>query len=575
MNRKNCALPIWSIFYVSLSLVLIPEAFAQVQSQPKELSKITSPEVFKEGTESSPISIDKLAKIKEWGTNSLRRLDILLKDVKESDPAAVSRYLDTLRDIVSASSPKQDELFIRFILNRALKISEILRDESSLVSIELPILEQRFLKRSIEFAIKYGVYDQGFTGKGAQAGQSPELPYTEFGLEYSKLLMYLNRSVSDASASYTLVRLALGSLQWDLYRNQNDRQKNAPAIQTIYNAIVDLPETSPKISDTELILQTKKMLRAYNEALSVFAQNIENQPAKNNKKQSSTPQKDLERKLILDLKKAAAEGPQGFRTPGPTTTFGAGAYIKQDVEGDPVEYYVAFSYSGKQGEDSRFRMFKFKTEVRQVEDLDGKKKLLPTEIVLEPVTFESESSETIYVYLGAPKVIYTSNIDLGVNHRVSSYLFTFGANVNRDPRFVDFKQVEIIASVYLEVLGAAFAKFNKLALEGQLPSTSLADLEGSNKVTPSWIGFGGDVSMPYAIGSKVLFYVTGGAQMAMYSKDGMFGNFAFEATLVLGAKTELKFQRNSFYEQFFSGGTDETGYTKKSHVIRLQIRRAL
>lgn len=84
-------------------------------------------------------------------------------------------------------------------------------------------------------------------------------PFKDFGVEYFNFLTNLNNSIFDASAQYNIQRTALEFLQWDLYRDLNNKSF-APQIVKINNNLKFFPVR--KMRDTEsiaLIRQMKKV----------------------------------------------------------------------------------------------------------------------------------------------------------------------------------------------------------------------------------------------------------------------------------------------------------------------------
>ena len=115
------------------------------------------------------------------------------------------------------------------------------------------------LKESIELAIKYYKNDFSFLTNQAQSDES--VSFSRFGINYSQFLYRYTKLVVDASAQYQLMRMTLGFLQWDLYRDQNNNLY-APIIMTINHELSNSPKDLD-VSDQEYLKKVRNMKRTY------------------------------------------------------------------------------------------------------------------------------------------------------------------------------------------------------------------------------------------------------------------------------------------------------------------------
>ena len=222
---------------------------------------ITAPTEFDEGTETK--LPDQLTReLIPWATNSKLELEELLDFIKTQNFLDQKRTLiQGIRDTVLASAPKRTELLMRYVLNRGLKVVDILEQEAD--SSVAGVLDQqvRVLKQSVQMALKY--YENDLAYLNSQSKKDlVNLPFAQFGMEYAVFLMELNKSVLDASAQYEIGITALGLLQWDLYRD-SARQAYAPAIMRIQAFLKMMPEKAGTndIATVQRIRQIKKKVQ--------------------------------------------------------------------------------------------------------------------------------------------------------------------------------------------------------------------------------------------------------------------------------------------------------------------------
>jgi len=233
--------------------------------------EITPPPGFDEGTETK-LTPEQVAEILPWTLNSQNLLKDLLSRV-ENLPYSQAR-VELIRGIQEASTksfPKRSELLMRFALNRALKIASEIEKEASLATPGVVDQEVRILKFSAELAINYYPNDiEYLNGKPTQGTDPVSLPYAQFGVQYAQTLMSVTESILDASAQYKIGIIALGLLQWDLYRDMN-KVHYATAIQKIYTFLKNAPQAAAP-QDALTVKQYMPQLRkVYAEAVNELA----------------------------------------------------------------------------------------------------------------------------------------------------------------------------------------------------------------------------------------------------------------------------------------------------------------
>lgn len=228
------------------SLSLNSLSFAQEMNIPV----VSSPSALQEGTQRE-LTAEQIAELLPWAKDSKIFLNDLLDQVHTLPmDQKIERLIDGIKQVVLESAPKHSELIMRYALNRALVVNDILSQEMQDGVVGTADAKFRVLNLSINLAIKYHDSDL------ANLTNRTTLPYAAFGLEYFNFLHELNKSIFDASAQYNIERTALEFLQWDLYRDINNTSY-APQILKINNALKIFPVK--KMSDANSINYIRQM----------------------------------------------------------------------------------------------------------------------------------------------------------------------------------------------------------------------------------------------------------------------------------------------------------------------------
>jgi hypothetical protein len=211
---------------------------------------IQKPAVLDEGTQRE-LSAAQIAELLPWAKDSKSFLLDLVENVQSLQTTdRVERLLDGIKTSVIESAPKNSELLMRYALNRAVVINEILGREMDPAAAGTIDAKSRVLIASINMALKY--YDADM----ATLSKKTASPFAAFGIEYYSFLSELNKSIFDASAQYNIQRTSLEWLQWDLYRDLNNASF-APQIVKINNALKIFP--TKKISDAQSLDYIRQM----------------------------------------------------------------------------------------------------------------------------------------------------------------------------------------------------------------------------------------------------------------------------------------------------------------------------
>ncbi len=166
----------------------------------------------------------------------------------------LERLIEGTKQIVAESAPKHSELLMRYSLNRAIVIAQILDRELDSAAVGSIDAKSRVLTESLKMSLKY--YESDMRTLSSKAAT----PFAQFGIEYFQFLTELNKSIFDASAQYNLQRIAFEFLQWDLYRDLNNTTY-APQIIKINNALKIFPQKSmPDSHAINYIRQMRKTI---------------------------------------------------------------------------------------------------------------------------------------------------------------------------------------------------------------------------------------------------------------------------------------------------------------------------
>ena len=206
------------------------------------LPPVAPPLALQEGTETQ-LTPSQIQEILPWAKNTkatLEELLFMIEGLGKSEKEA--RLVAGIQSGVMESAPKSAEIFMRFVLNRALKVREALMTEGNPSDIGASDMRIRLLESSVRLALEYYQTDMDYL---MQSTEKPvDQDFAAFGARYAQFLSDLNKSFFDASACYQIERLKLGFLQWDLARD-TDAKKYAVDIVRINNQLKILPEQSP------------------------------------------------------------------------------------------------------------------------------------------------------------------------------------------------------------------------------------------------------------------------------------------------------------------------------------------
>jgi hypothetical protein len=235
---------------MSVVLVFVMSILSVVHGEDILLPIISKPAVLNEGTQVA-LTDAQIAELLPWVNKSKIKLNELLVRAEEfSSEERINFLLEGIQLTVNESSSSYSELLMKFTLNRAVVVNQILNDEIDPGSVGLADVRLRVLTTSIKMAIEYVDSDI------ATLSGKEKVNYGMFGKYYFNFLNELNKSIYDTSAQYDIQRSALEWLQWDLYRDLNNA-KYGPAIIKINKSLKEFPESG--VSDQEAISKIRLM----------------------------------------------------------------------------------------------------------------------------------------------------------------------------------------------------------------------------------------------------------------------------------------------------------------------------
>jgi hypothetical protein len=184
-----------------------------------------------------------------WATTSESMLKDLLENAQTmSIPQQKEALAQGILSVVGTSAPKNTELLMRYVLNRALKISSELQQDMTIPDEDGIEDQVTVLKSSIELALNYYQSDLKIL-KGAAI---KNVPRARFGIANAELFMGLDRSLfASGKAQYNIAGMALGLLEWDLYSDEN-QAAYAPIIMKIYSLFKRIPQSIDHYSAADL-----------------------------------------------------------------------------------------------------------------------------------------------------------------------------------------------------------------------------------------------------------------------------------------------------------------------------------
>jgi hypothetical protein len=173
----------------------------------------------REGT-TTLLSPSEIADLKQWIDNAKNDLLLLQDDVRRSN--LEKRRSDIVREfemIINRSSRKENELLMRYSLNRALEINELVGNDPAPSELQTLVA---FLDETIELSKTLYTDDQKYIAAIGR-GDTPQLqtPMTVFAYQYAQNILQFSRTFLRPQLEYEITFKALGWLANDLNSPRN------------------------------------------------------------------------------------------------------------------------------------------------------------------------------------------------------------------------------------------------------------------------------------------------------------------------------------------------------------------
>ena len=242
---------------IILLLLSLTVGFAHAASKEREGTKVE-------------LSAAEVADLKFWVDNARTSLQYLSDQVKylslEEKRSAIKREFER---IVGQSARKENELYVRYVLNRALDIDEKILFNSQVnpnpTSLELEMTVALFMK-SIQMVLTLYTDDKAYleaVGQGAAPKQEKHMAV--FGLEYAELLINDAKTLLNPTLEYLVTRTALGYLANDLNSSRNlDRALFANEVVRLQQ-LLSVFGPYPPFEDQKIIQSIRRFKFEYRE----------------------------------------------------------------------------------------------------------------------------------------------------------------------------------------------------------------------------------------------------------------------------------------------------------------------
>lgn len=237
-----------------------------LRAQDIESIKIEPPFDLTEGTEVE-LANDKLRPYKSWLESTKLQLTLLQESNQTlSRQERYAKFRRGIEKVLINADQSRNELFTRYVLKRALVIDNTLIEEEQnnrIVDVRLSLLED-----SIKTALDKCESDLVYLN--LEPAKQEDLNFIGFGVEYSKFLSTIARTILDSGAQYKVYRSMLGILQWDLYRD-SDNKTQVANIKRIKTALESIPKDVPQ-NNLTILQKIRDMKLAYQAVFSNMEQ---------------------------------------------------------------------------------------------------------------------------------------------------------------------------------------------------------------------------------------------------------------------------------------------------------------
>lgn len=241
------------LFFTFFLLIFSFNTFAQETPTPQQ-------DPLLEGTRIE-ITAEDVKDLQQWIDNAKTELEDLsagylrFKSAKEKRSIFSLSFTNTVRE----SKSKDNEIYVRIILNRALMVDKFLGNPQNNTELEMIV---KFLSDSVVLASKNYSDDIAYLkAVGNPENSSAQKDIASFALEYFNFITERASTTLNPFLEYHMTRAALGWLANDFNSSRNlERVKYSTTIEFIRRSLAQNPVFVPE-TNTQILLQSIKHLK--------------------------------------------------------------------------------------------------------------------------------------------------------------------------------------------------------------------------------------------------------------------------------------------------------------------------
>jgi hypothetical protein len=219
----------------------------------------------REGTKVS-LSASEIADLKQWVENAKHDLSILQDDLRRGSlEERRSAFIRDFEGIVKKSGTKENELLMRYTLNRALEIDQIVGPNPQPNELQSLVA---FLDSTIELSKGFYTDDLKYL-EAIGRGEEPalQIPMPVFAFEYAEMIFGISRTLLRPQLEYQVSLMALGWLGNDLNSPRNlSRIQHSEEIYRISRLQGQFPMEAVG-NDQTILAQIRKLKFEYRERI--------------------------------------------------------------------------------------------------------------------------------------------------------------------------------------------------------------------------------------------------------------------------------------------------------------------
>lgn len=241
----------------SILFIILLSISSIANSEEVSLPNLAKPAYLNEGTD-RVIDEKELAALIPWAKDSKALLEKMLDDVTYLKSSEKASFLENnIKNVILKSAPANNELRMRYVLNRALLIGDLIKQETNKKDNHVTDVLVDLYVLASKFALKYT--DQDIENSSTKKEVTNN--FAEFGKEFVIFGSEIAKSIIDISAQFKTYKTILEMYCYDLFRDLNNK-KYATQIITINNTLRTIDGAiwqTPK--EEELLSQLKSLRR--------------------------------------------------------------------------------------------------------------------------------------------------------------------------------------------------------------------------------------------------------------------------------------------------------------------------